>query len=74
MYVNQYDSPLDCYSHDTLDDMLDERLTMMNPDVQERVNRRKMEAVQARSGNKRFDSSKSNVIALVGREDRIRCQ
>ena len=31
--VNQYDSPLDVYSDDTLEEMKEERLTMQNPEV-----------------------------------------
>merc|ERR1712061_226838 len=35
--VNQYDSPLDVYSEDTLEEMKEERLTMQNPEVMERI-------------------------------------
>ena len=35
--VNQYDSPLDVYSDDTLEEMKEERLVMQNPDGAERM-------------------------------------
>jgi len=37
--VNQYDSPLDVYSDDTLEEMKEERLVMQNPDLAERINK-----------------------------------
>ena len=36
--VNQYDSPLDVYSDDTIEEMKEERLVMQNPDLAERIN------------------------------------
>ena len=37
--MNQYDSPLDVYSDDTLEEMKEERLVMQNPDLAERINK-----------------------------------
>jgi len=64
--VNQYDSPLDVYSEDTLEEMKEERLTMQNPEVMERINQVKPEqnpiaALQARQ----FDPNRSNVLACI---------
>jgi len=36
IFVNQYDSPIEVYSDETIEEMKEERLTMMNPDYQER--------------------------------------
>lgn len=35
--VNQYDSPLDVYSDDTLEEMKEERLVLQNPDLADRM-------------------------------------
>ena len=35
--VNQYDSPLEVYSDDTIEEMKEERLVMQNPEVAERM-------------------------------------
>jgi len=65
--VNQYDSPLDVYSDDTLEEMKEERLTMQNPEVVERINQKlpasdnPLAAMQARQ----FDPSKSNVLGAI---------
>ena len=37
--VNQYDSPLEVYSDDTIEEMKEERLVMQNPDLAERINK-----------------------------------
>lgn len=69
--VNQYDSPLDVYSDDTLEEMKEERLVMQNPDLAERINKAMPEkppksdnplaAMQARQ----FDPSKSQVLGVL---------
>ena len=63
--VNQYDSPLDVYSDDTLEEMKEERLVMQNPDLAERMPPKKndnpMAAMQART----FDPSKSEVLGVL---------
>jgi len=74
--VNQYDSPLDVYSDDTLEEMKEERLVMQNPDLAERINKAIPEEQQpqqqqkppqsdnpmALMANKKFDPSKSSVL------------
>ena len=42
--VNQYDSPLDVYSEDTLEEMKEERLTMQNPEVMDRIEKKAPQA------------------------------
>ena len=37
--VNQYDSPLDVYSDDTLEEMKEERLVLQNPDLADRISK-----------------------------------
>ena len=37
--VNQYDSPLDVYSDDTLEEMKEERLVLQNPDLADRMSK-----------------------------------
>ena len=75
--VNQYDSPLDVYSDDTLEEMKEERLVMQNPDLAERINkasdnvdgrpRPKMsDNPLAAMANKKFDPTKSSVISCLG--------
>lgn len=65
--VNQYDSPIDCYSEDTLEEMKDERLVLQNPDVPAEAIVKKaapsnpMAAMQAR----KFDPTKSNVLGCL---------
>ena len=65
--VNQYDSPLDVYSEDTLEEMKEERLTMQNPEVMERI-----EAVKPPQQNpvaamqqRIFDPARSNVLSAI---------
>ena len=65
--MNQYDSPLDVYSEDTLEEMKEERLTMQNPEVMERI-----EAVKPPQQNpaaamqqRIFDPSRSNVLSAI---------
>lgn len=66
--VNQYDSPMDVYSDDTLDEMKEERLAMQNPEVMERIEKaappkpqNPQEAMQARQ----FDPTKSGVLGAI---------
>ena len=66
--VNQYDSPMDVYSDDTLDEMKEERLAMQNPEVMERIEKagppppqNPQEAMQARQ----FDPAKSAVLGAI---------
>lgn len=74
--VNQYDSPLDVYSEDTLDEMKEERLTMQNPEVMERINQKApvsdnpLAAQQARQ----FDPARSNVLGALVDNDPSRGQ
>jgi len=75
--VNQYDSPLDVYSDDTLEEMKEERLVMQNPDLAERINKAIPEEQKkpapkpvsdnplAMMANKKFDPSKSSVISCL---------
>lgn len=71
--VNQYDSPLDVYGEDTLEEMKEERLTMQNPEVMERIEKVKppqnpLEAMQQRV----FDPSKSNVLGCIDDVQEVR--
>jgi len=65
--VNQYDSPMEVYSEDTLEEMKDERLAMQNPEVMERIEKvapkdaNPAAQLQARS----FDASKSAVLSSI---------
>ena len=64
--VNQYDNPIDVYSDDTLEEMKEERLTMQNAEVMERIEKVKppqnpLEAMQQRV----FDPSKSSVLGCI---------
>jgi len=66
--VNQYDSPIDCYSDDTLEEMKEERLVLQNPEVAEKVIQQKpaaptnpLAAMQAR----KFDPTKSSVLGCI---------
>lgn len=66
--VNQYDSPIDCYSEDTLEEMKEERLILQNPEVSDRITQKvppppvnPLAAMQAR----KFDPTKSNVIGCL---------
>ena len=71
--VNQYDSPLDVYGEDTLEEMKEERLTMQNPEVMERIEKVKppqnpLEAMQQRA----FDPSKSSVLGCIDDVQEVR--
>jgi hypothetical protein len=66
--VNQYDSPIDCYSEDTLEEMKEERLVLQNPEATERIVQQKpppqvnpLAAMQAR----KFDPTRSNVLGCI---------
>jgi len=66
--VNQYDSPLDVYSDDTLEEMKEERLVLQNPDLADRMSKaapkksdNPMAAMQARQ----FDPSTSQVLSVL---------
>merc|ERR1711963_422947 len=69
--VNQYDSPLDVYSDDTLEEMKEERLVMQNPDLADRMSKaapqkksdNPMAAMQARSNG--FDPRTSQVLSVL---------
>jgi len=69
--VNQYDSPLEVYSDDTIEEMKEERLVMQNPEVAERMNQA-MPAQPPKSDNplaalnaRQFDPSKSSVLGCL---------
>ncbi|QQP35979.1 PDZ and LIM domain protein 1, partial [Caligus rogercresseyi] len=70
IYVNQYDCPIDVYSEDTLEEMKEERITLMNPDVADRIQDKvpapaacdnPMALMQAR----KFDPTKSNALNAI---------
>lgn len=69
--VNQYDSPLDVYSEDTLEEMKEERITMLNPEIADRIQSKPqaqvnpLAAMQAR----KFDPTKSNAINAIAPEN-----
>lgn len=66
--VNQYDSPLDVYSEDTLEEMKEERLTMQNPEVMERIEQKKPEQAvnpMMMMQGRQFDPSKSNALGCI---------
>merc|ERR1711902_333047 len=65
--VNQYDSPLDVYSDDTLEEMKEERLTMQNPEVQERIQQKAPQSDNplAMMQQRQFDPTKSNVLGAI---------
>jgi len=70
--VNQYDSPLDVYSDDTLEEMKEERLVLQNPDLAERINKAQPADAKPKSDNpmaamaaRQFDPSKSAVLLVV---------
>ena len=67
--VNQYDSPIDCYSEDTLEEMKEERITLQNPEVAERIQKvapppPEMNPIAAQM-LKKFDPTKSNVLGCI---------
>jgi len=74
--VNQYDSPLDVYSDDTLEEMKEERLVMQNPDLADRITASQVDAgkqhqppksdnpLAAQQGRK-FDPTKSAVLQAL---------
>lgn len=64
--VNQYDSPIDCYSDDTLEEMKEERLVLQNPEATERLVQKapQVNPLAAMQGRK-FDPTKSNVIGCL---------
>jgi hypothetical protein len=64
--VNQYDSPIDCYSENTLEEMKEERLVLQNPETTERAVKPGPQAhpaavMQAR----KFDPTRSNVLGCI---------
>jgi len=66
--VNQYDSPLDVYSDDTLEEMKEERLVLQNPDLAERINKstpKKSDNPMAQMAARGFDPSHSQVLSVL---------
>merc|ERR1712141_934763 len=67
--VNQYDSPLDVYSDDTLEEMKEERLTMQNPEVVERISQsappKKSDNPMAKMNAREYDPRKSEVLKVL---------
>ncbi len=65
--IFQYDSPIDCYSDDTLEEMKEERLVLQNPEATDRIVQKApapvnpLAAMQAR----KFDPTKSNVLGCL---------
>merc|ERR1711953_1421518 len=71
--VNQYDSPLDVYSDDTLEEMKEERLVMQNPDLADRITASHVDGAKqqpppksdnplAAQQGRKFDPTKSAVL------------
>merc|ERR1712141_816167 len=66
--VNQYDSPLDVYSDDTLEEMKEERLVLQNPDLADRISKsapKKSDNPMAMQAGIQFDPSKSQVLRVI---------
>ena len=78
--VNQYDSPLDVYSEDTIEEMKEERLTMQNPEVADRIQEKAQQQPPKPAGGgltgasdnplaamkaRQFDPTKSNVLNCI---------
>lgn len=69
--VNQYDSPLDVYSDDTLEEMKEERLTMQNPEVMDRIAEKAPQAAPPAMNpmmmqqGRQFDPTKSSVLGFL---------
>jgi len=66
--VNQYDSPLDVYSDDTLEEMKEERLVLQNPDLAERINKstpKKSDNPMAQMAARGFDPASSQVLSVL---------
>ena len=65
--VNQYDSPIDCYSEDTLEEMKEERLVLQNPDavVPEKVVPKAPPNPMAQMQGRKFDPTTSNVLGCL---------
>jgi len=63
--VNQYDSPLEVYSDDTLEEMKEERLVMQNPEVVDRMNAAapKNDNPMAAQAGRKFNPQKSAVLS-----------
>merc|ERR1711884_1017744 len=76
IYVNQYDNPIDVYSEDTLEEMKEERISVTNPEAAERVMKHRQQQMQqnplAAAAARKFDSSKSAVLGLIGKDDASR--
>ena len=73
IFVNQYDSPIECYSEETIEEMKEERLTMLNPDHVDRVAKKGKPQKQqplpgglmGASADAKFDGNKSNVLGMI---------
>jgi len=69
--VNQYDSPLDVYSDDTLEEMKEERLVLQNPDLADRISKAeahkppKSDNPMAKQAGINFDPSTSQVLKVI---------
>lgn len=66
--VNQYDSPLDVYSDDTLEEMKEERLVLQNPDLADRISQsapKKSDNPMAKQAGITFDPAKSQVLRVI---------
>ena len=73
--VNQYDSPLDVYSDDTLEEMKEERLVMQNPDLADRITASQVDSAKhqppksdnplAAQQGRKFDPTKSAVLQAL---------
>jgi len=66
--VNQYDSPLDVYSDDTLEEMKEERLVLQNPDLADRMSKaapKKSDNPLAQMQARAFDPRTSQVLSVL---------
>jgi len=76
IYVNQYDNPIDVYSEDTIEEMKEERISVTNPEAAERVMKHRAGQMQqnplAAAAARKFDTSKSAVLGLIGKDDASR--
>lgn len=75
--VNQYDSPIQVYSEDTIKEMAENKLIATNPEYAERAAAAKGAqpgGLTAGSNGQQFDAKNSNVMGLIGAEEKSRGQ
>ena len=78
IYVNQYDSPIEVYSEDTIKEMAENRLTGMKTDPANGpaapITGLGTNIGFGSGGNTSFDVKNSNVMGLIGRDEKSRGQ